>query len=156
MIPAPSVQVFCYIKRINHGEWVDFLIDTGASATCLHGTYAFDLQEYMRIRTLRDSSGIGGVRCGYYQEEATLVFRDDIGQPLSRVVRIGIQQFTEDHVNDPHTLEECLECPSLLGRDILNNCLFIYKAKPEAITLTLRNSAQTTLQIYQKYPPFRK
>lgn len=136
--PAPSVQVFCYIKRINHSEWVDFLIDTGASETCLHGTYAFDLQEYMRIRTLRDYYGIGGVSCSYYHEEATLIFRDDTGQPLSRVVRIGIQQFTEEHVNDPDTLEECLECPSLLGRDILNRCLFIYKTKPEEITLTFR------------------
>lgn len=136
--PAPAVQAYCYIERIGHGEMVDFLIDTGATETCLHGIYAFDLQEYMRIRTLQYYFGIGGVSCGYYHEEATLVFRDDKGQPLSRVIRLGIQQFTDEHVNNPDTFEECLECPSLLGRDILNKCLFFYRLKPEEITLTFR------------------
>lgn len=134
--PAPAVQAYCYIKRINHSEWVDFLIDTGASGTCLHGIYAFDLQEHMRKRTLKDYYGIGGVSCGYYHEEATLVFRDDRNQPLSRMVRIGIQQFTEEHLKDQDLLEECLECPSLLGRDILSKCFFVYKTNPEEITLT--------------------
>ena len=134
--PAPAVQAYCYIKRINHGEWVDFLIDTGATRTCLHGIYAFDLQEHMRIKTLEGYYGIGGVSCGYYHERATLIFLDDKGQPLSRVIRIGIQQFTDEHVNDQDTLEECLECPSLIGRDILNKCLFVYQTKPEEITLT--------------------
>ncbi len=136
--PAPAVQAFCYIKRINHGEWVDFLIDTGASGTCLHGTYAFELQEHMHINTLEEYFGIAGVSCGYYHENVVLLFHDDNGQPLYQSIRIGIQQFTEQHLNDPDTLEECLECPSLLGRDILNKCLFIYQAKPEEITLSFR------------------
>ena len=137
-MPAPSVQVFCYIARLNHGEWVDFLIDTGASGTCLHGTYAFDLQEHMRIHSIRYSYGIAGMRCGYYHEKVALLFRDDRGQPLHRIITIGIQQFTDEHVKELKTLEDCLACPSLLGRDILNKCLFIYKAKPEEITLTFR------------------
>lgn len=136
--PAPAVQVYCYIERIGYGEMVDFLIDTGASETCLHGIYAFDLQEHMRISTLENYYGIGGISCGYYHEKATLIFQDDKGQPLSRVIRIGIQQFTDKHVSDPGTLEESLECPSLLGRDILNKSLFVYRIKPEEITLTFR------------------
>ncbi len=103
--PAPAVQVYCYIERLGHGEMVDFLIDTGASETCLHGVYAFDLQEHMRIRTLEYYYGIGGISCAYYHEKATLVFQDDKGQPLSKVIRIGIQQFTDEHLDDPDTFE---------------------------------------------------
>jgi len=137
--PAPAVQVYCYIARINHGEWVDFLIDTGAGGTCLHGTYAFDLQDRMRIRTLKDYGGIAGISCSYYHEQAELLFLDDRGQHLSRMVRLGIQQFTPEHVNDQDILEECLDCPSLLGCDILNNCLFTYNFKQsEQVVLTFR------------------
>lgn len=135
MMPAPAVQAYCYIRRINHGEWVDFLIDTGASGTCLHGVYAFDLQEHMQSHRIRYSYGIGGMSCGYYHERATLLFRDDKGQPLRRVITLGIQQFTAEHVNDQQTLTDCLGCPSLLGRDILNKCLFTYRTNPAEVTL---------------------
>ena len=134
-MPAPAVQAYCYIRRINHGEWVDFLIDTGASGTCLHGVYAFDLQEHMQSHRIRYSYGIGGMSCGYYHERATLLFRDDKGQPLRRVITLGIQQFTAEHVNDQQTLTDCLGCPSLLGRDILNKCLFTYRTNPAEVTL---------------------
>jgi len=137
--PAPAVQAYCYIARINHGEWVDFLIDTGAGGTCLHGTYAFDLQDRLRSRTLMDYGGIAGVRCRYYHEKAELLFLDDRGQPVSCPVRLGIQQFTPEHVNDQDILEECLDCPSLLGRDILNNCLFTYNFNQlEQVAITFR------------------
>ncbi|MFC2018624.1 hypothetical protein ACFLU4_01535 [Chloroflexota bacterium] len=134
--PAPAVQVYVYIERIRHGEWVDFLIDTGASASCLHGAYALDLQNRMRIRSLRYYGGIAGMSSGYYHEEAELLFLDDKGNPFSRFIRIGIQQFTREHLADPDILEECLDCPSLLGRDILNRCLFAYSIAPEEVTLT--------------------
>lgn len=137
--PAPAVQVYCYIERINHGEWVDFLIDTGAGGTCLHGTYAFDLQDRMRSRTCKTYGGIAGVSCGYYHEKAELLFRDDKGQELSRKIRLGIQQFTPEHLKDLDALEECLDCPSLLGRDILNKCLFTYNLnQSEKVVLTFR------------------
>lgn len=135
--PAPAVQVYCYIARINHGEWIDFLIDTGAGGTCLHGTYAFDLQDRLRSRTLKPYGGIAGISCYYYHEQAELLFMDDKGQEVSRIIRIGIQQFTPEHVRDQDTLEKCLDCPSLLGRNILNNCLFTYNFNQlEQVVLT--------------------
>lgn len=124
--PAPAVQVYLYIERINHGEWIDFMIDTGAGGTCLHGSYAFDLQDRLRSRTLKPYGGIAGISCWYYHEKAELLFVDDRGEEVSRIIRIGIQQFTPEHVRDQDTLEECLDCPSLLGRDILNKCIFTY------------------------------
>ena len=137
--PAPAVQAYVYMARINHGEWVDFLIDTGAGGTCLHGTYALDLQNRMRIRSLRYYGGIAGISCGYYHEDAEILFMDDKGVPLSRVTRIGIQQFTPEHLADSDNLQECLDCPSLLGRDILSKCLFTYNTTPEEVTLTFHS-----------------
>ena len=93
----------------------------------------------MRISTLRDYGGIAGISCGYYHERAELLFLDDRGQELSRKIRLGIQQFTPEHVNDLDILEECLDCPSLLGRDILNKCLFTYGLnQSEKVVLTFR------------------
>ncbi len=136
--PAPAVQAFVYIERINHGEWVDFLIDTGAGRTCLHGIYALDLQDRMRPSTLREYGGIAAISCSYYHEKAELLFLDDKDEPLSRVALLGIQQFTPEHLSDPDTLAQCLDCPSLLGRDILNKCLFTYSTNPGEVALTFR------------------
>ncbi len=130
MTPAPAVQAYCYIPRINHGEWVDFLVDTGASATCLNGIYARDLRNNMRPHTLSPSHGIGG-SCEYFYEEAILVFRDDYGQYLSRPLDIGVQQIQQQHLNDPRSLY----CPCLLGRDILNSCTLNYDPSHNDIAL---------------------
>lgn len=138
MTPAPSVQAFFYIERLDFGEWVDFLVDTGASGTCLHGPHAFELQEYMRPRTLRYSTGIGGIRVGYYSEKATILLQDDKGQPLFQPIRLAIHQFTDKYVREQELLEDCLECPSILGRDVLNRCSFFYQANPEEIALIFR------------------
>ena len=135
MTPAPAVQAFFYIERIDYGEWVDFLIDTGASGTCLHGPHAFDLQEYMRPRTIRYSNGIGGVRVGYYQERAIILLSDDKGQPVFQVVQLAIHQFKDKDLNNQNIFEDCLECPCILGRDILKACRLIYQADPEEIAL---------------------
>lgn len=138
MTPAPAVQAFFYIERIDYGEWVDFLIDTGASGTSLHGPHAFDLQEYMRIETLDYSNGFGEIRVGYYYETAIILFWDENGKPLYQVVELAINQFTEDYMNNQNILDDCLECPCLLGRDILDKCTFLYQVNPEEITLTFR------------------
>ena len=60
MTPAPRVQVSCFIPRLNLSTEVDFMVDTGASGTCLNGGYALGLQRYMREETLHSSTGIGG------------------------------------------------------------------------------------------------
>ncbi|MBA7518494.1 hypothetical protein ES705_10564 [subsurface metagenome] len=128
-MPAPAVQAYWYIPRLDHGEWVLFLIDTGASATCLNGIHALGLQQNMRLNTLTDSFGIGG-NSQYYNERAVIVFKDDDGQLLARRVQIGIQQIQLQHLNNPNTLL----CPSLLGRDILYFCKLNHHP-PKNITL---------------------
>lgn len=119
--PAPAVQAFWYLPRLNHGEWTLFLIDTGASGTCLNGIYALGLQQHMRPRTLTSSFGIGG-SSQYFSERAIILFRDDSGQLLPQAIPIGVQRIQRQHLNGPSVLQ----CPCLLGRDILNGCVLNY------------------------------
>ena len=131
MRPAPAVQVFCYMDRIDHGEWVDFLVDTGCSESCLNGIYALDLQQRMRPETLETSIGIGG-NCLYFHERSLPVFQDESGQPMARLVRrLGIQQIRREYLSIPNFLD----CPSLLGRDILNQCEFRYRPQQHTVDL---------------------
>lgn len=133
MTPAPAVQAYWYIPRLDHGEWVEFLIDTGASATCLNGIYALDLQRHMRPSTLSPSTGIGG-SSNYFHEQAMIVFRDDRNDLLSRTITIGIQHIQRRHLRDP----AILYCPCLLGRDILNRCAFVYDISHREVALMFR------------------
>ena len=119
MLPAPAVQAYWYIPRLNRGEWVLFMVDTGASATCLNGIHALDLQHKMHSNTISSSYGIGGSG-DYYNEDAMLVFLDDQNQLLPQTIQIGIQRIQGHHLSNPLSLF----CPSLLGRDILNSCIF--------------------------------
>lgn len=129
-LPAPAVQAFWYLPRINHGEWTLFLIDTGASGTCLNGIYALGLQQQMRPRTLTSSFGIGG-GSRYFGERAIMLFRDDNGQMLPRRTQIGVQRIEIQQLNDPNVLQ----LPCLVGRDILYGCTFNYNPSNSDIML---------------------
>lgn len=130
MMPAPGVQAFCYLPRIKHGEWVHFLIDTGSSGTCLNGVHAVDLQKQLLSETCKVSYGIGG-NCQYYHERAVLLFRDIQGQLLPRILILGIQCIQEPDLKDV----DSLQCPSLLGRDILNDWTLNYIPHQSTVTL---------------------
>jgi len=121
--PAPRVQVLCYMPRLGLSFEVDFMIDTGASGTCLNGSYAFGLQRYMRKNPLHSTAGIGG-QCGYYSEEVILVFTDTTGQPLAHQLELSIQRIRRCLFKRPSYL--ILLTPCLLGRDILSEWEFRY------------------------------
>lgn len=124
LIPAPRVQVLCYIPRLNLSAEVDFMIDTGATGTCLNGGYALGLQRHMRKETLHSSAGIGG-QCGYYSETAVLVFTDTTGQLSAYELELSIQRIRRRFLwRRPSPL--VLRTPCLLGRDILSEWEFRY------------------------------
>lgn len=132
IMPAPRVQVLCYIPRLDLGFEVDFLIDTGACGTCLNGGYALWLQHYMRKETLYSSAGIGG-KCAYYSEKATLVFTDTTGQSLARQVELGVQRIRRCLWRRPSPL--VLRTPCLLGRDIISEWELQYDHQKEHVEL---------------------
>lgn len=132
MIPAPAVQVYYYIERLNIIRLVTFMIDTGASGTCLHGFRAWELQRHMRPSTLDPARGVGGSSL-YYGERVLLIFTDDNNQLLSRSLnRMDIQKILPSDVAQDRDI---LRLPSLLGRDILNRWEFRYNASQGNITL---------------------
>jgi len=124
MSPAPAVQALCYIPRIHHSGWVDFMIDTGASATCLNGVYALCLEQYKRAGTIRSSTGISG-SCDYFYEDALLIFMDIRGREVAESIKLGIQCIPVTNRSDP----DWLHCPCLLGRDVINKYAFSYDAQ---------------------------
>ena len=131
-IPAPRVQVLCYIPRLNLSAEVDFLIDTGATGTCLNGGYALGLQRYMRKETLRLHTGIGG-QCGYYRETAVLVFTDITGKPVDFELELSIQRIRQFLWIRPSPLT--LLTPCLLGHDVLSKWELRYNHQKEEVTL---------------------
>ena len=132
MIPAPAVQVYYYIERLNVTSLVTFMIDTGASGTCLHGFRAWELQRHMRPSTLDSARGVGG-SAPYYGERALLIFTDDDNQLLPRSLnRMDIQKILPSDIAQDNAILRLL---SLLGRDILNRWEFRYDASQGNITL---------------------
>ena len=109
--PAPAVQGFVYLSRLGMSRWIEFLVDTGASNTCLHGPVALPLQRRMRPSTLSPSLGIGGVG-RYYRESAVLVLVEEDGNLLPYDVDLRIQQIRLADFRRPPN-------PSLLGCDVL-------------------------------------
>ena len=132
-VPAPRVQVLCFIPRINLNAEVEFLIDTGASGTCLNGGYAYGLQRYMRKETLETSAGIGR-KCGYYSETAVLVFTDTAGKTVDYELELGIQCIRRRFLwRRPSTLT--MRTPCLLGRDVLSEWELRYNHQKVDIAL---------------------
>ena len=114
MTPAPAVQGLVYIPRLRLGiGWVRFMVDTGASNTCLHGTVVLALQNRMRQSTLTYSRGVGG-RGAYYKERAVVILVEENRNPLPFIIDLRIQCVEPEGLEQPPN-------PSLLGRDILQN-----------------------------------
>jgi predicted aspartyl protease len=123
MEPAPAVQAYCYIIRLNTGFWVTFMVDTGASGTCLHGVPAWRIQRRLRPDTVLPASGIGG-SCYYYGERATLIFADERRNAVPRTLnRLDIQVISARDILANRGIPSI---PSLIGRDILNHWKFTY------------------------------
>ena len=130
-VPAPAVQAYFYIPRIAQSGLVTFLIDTGASGSCLHGPSALNLQRHLKKQSIRSTTGIGG-KSKYYHERAILVFTDDKGQRVARGTILGIQKLSPIRT---FFNKGILRLPSLLGRDILSRCEFRYDAPNGNITM---------------------
>ncbi len=133
MEPAPAVQAYCYLIRLNTGFWVTFMVDTGAAGTCLHGVPAWRIQRQLRPETSENASGVGG-SCLYYGERAILVFLDTDQNTVSRTLnRLDVQAIT---LRDIVANRGIPSIPSLLGRDILNRWKLTYDCPNSVMYLT--------------------
>ena len=122
ILPAPYVQALLLLPRLQLQLLVNFMIDTGADFT----TLSLSDVERMNLdyRLLRGSStasiqGIGGSHF-FYQQQALLFLRDEADDIYNFQIVVNIpRRGTRQQANEQRQL------PSVLGRDILNQCIFV-------------------------------
>ena len=111
----PYIEGQVWLPRLNVFEWVDFLVDTGATATSLSPNGGENL--LVPVSELTNPvrhSGIGGSRT-YYRKPAIILFPYEAEwRPFEVDLYIAPPDDGADYL------------PSLLGRDILNTLRMEY------------------------------
>ena len=118
-LPAPYVQAFLHLPRGESSGLIDFMIDTGADNTTLSLTDVERINlNYRRVRrsSLLPVQGIAGEQL-FYSEEAILVFRDEDARTYVFPINIHIPKRGK-----PSQANQQRRLPSVLGRDVVNQC----------------------------------
>ena len=128
----PTVTGVVRIDGIGIEGVVDFLLDTGADATCLHypdvAVAGIDQDRLRELGELREFGGVGG-DAKYRQVSADITFEDTDRGLRTYSVGMFIADVSQETVG---------QRPSLLGRDILDLHLMVYDPQRDRLTLTLR------------------
>ena len=105
------------------------LVDTGASATCLHPADAIRAGiPFERLGNGIDYLGIGGTSA-YFREAANLLFEDE---SYLRIYRLDLLIAAPTSNNR--------ELPSLLGRDVLNRWRMDYNPTGDRLEWTVHDA----------------
>ena len=126
---APYIRSTLYIPRIRLVTEVDFLIDTGADATSLH---PYDVSRAgidvgTLPGTLRAASGIGGTM--RYIETDAFVYLYDLDARNWHRFPVLLAVSADDRAEPGNRI------PSVLGRDVLNDCLCTFDSRQESVIL---------------------
>ncbi len=130
LVPQPFLRVGVRLAGTRtERKWLPFLVDTGASVTCVHATDAMRLLGFGRDdldpRTWSDSVQVGSLGAGFRYLERTVEygFYHDDGRwdVITQVVRIG-EVASEGH-------------PSLLGWDLLQHFDMVIRGREKTLTL---------------------
>ena len=118
-LPAPYVQAAVLIPKIPSQGLVNFLIDTGADNTTLSlldiERIALDYRK-LNLRSPVPVKGIAG-EVFFYQVQAVIMFRDENNDLYAFNMDIHIPKR-----GDRRKINEQRQLPSILGRDIINQC----------------------------------
>ena len=120
LLPAPYVQAYFFLPRQNTHGLLSFMIDTGADSTTLS---LIDVERlnlsYRKFRraSLIGVQGIAGEQ-SFYQEEALIIFREEDSTTYYFPINVHIPK----KGNLSHDRELQRQLPSILGRDIINQC----------------------------------
>ena len=137
---APYVPGYIDFPGLGITERIDFPIDTGSYATCLHPRDIERLGiDYQRLdpSSLTGSAGIGGIR-GYYLEPAYLMFQERDGTP--RFCELDVL------ICESSATQQVLGFPSLLGRDFLNLCSLLLDSSQNLVHLEPLNLSGPFIQ----------
>jgi len=126
---APYVQALFNCSKLNLREYIEFLIDSGASRTTILDNDAvrlginLDQLEMSKEGTI----GIGGMVDTYIIHQATMVFRTSTGIHEESFDRLFILKHKPRSTKEEDRIKRI---PSLLGRDFINRySLLLNKAK---------------------------
>ena len=119
----PILRAGFLIPRFGISGLIDFLVDTGASHTCLHPDDGARIQiPFDELQNPDDVIGIGGTG-SYYSETATVLLYDAERSHRFEVT-LSIAKPQPPTRDNPNPVVN--EIPSLLGRDVLNRLRIDY------------------------------
>ena len=128
----PTVTGVVQINELGIECVVDFLLDTGADATCMHypdvAVAEVDQDRLKEIGALREFGGVGG-DAKYRQASADITFEDTDRRSRTYAIEMLVADVSQETMG---------ERPSLLGRDILDLHLIVYDLQHKRLTLILR------------------
>lgn len=128
----PTVTGVVQINELGIECVVDFLVDTGADATCMHypdvAVAEVDQDRLKEVGVLREFGGVGG-DAKYRQVSADITFEDTDRRSRTYAIELLVADTSQETMG---------ERPSLLGRDILDLHLMVYDPQRDRLTLTLR------------------
>ena len=133
MLPAPYVQAALLLPRLQLQGLVNFLIDTGADNTTLS---LIDVERlnisYRRLKrdSIESVEGIAGEHF-FYQEEAVLMLRDEDAKTYIFAIKVHVPKKGKGGQT-----EQQRRLPSLLGRDVTDQCRMIIDFQQGVVELT--------------------
>jgi len=125
----PFIECRLVIPRLRVNRRLMLLVDTGASATCLHP--ADTILAGIPLDQLEGQYSVQGVggKSSYFRETANLLFEDD---SFLRIYQVDLLIAAPTDTNR--------ELPSLLGRDILNRWRMDYHPTVNRLVWTVHDA----------------
>jgi len=132
---APYVRVLFICPELNLKEYVEFLIDSGASKTTIMDNDTIRLGvDYDRLEKSKEgTTGIGGVVDTYIIPKAALIFKISTGIHEENFDRVFALKHKPRNEKEEDRIKRI---PSLLGRDFLNKYSLFLNRKKDVVTIS--------------------
>ena len=116
------MEAIVLVEHFGFQDNVEFLVDTGASATCLHHPDAEDLTQSLQRADWREKetfTGVGGTAT-YFAVTAQVEFADTSGAPVRYPITLYVA------LEFPNSASRI---PSLLGQDVLRHQTLVHSPR---------------------------
>ena len=128
----PTVTGVVQVNELGIECVVDFLVDTGADATCMHypdvAVAEVDQDRLKEVGVSREFGGVGG-DAKYRQVSADITFEDTDRRSRTYAIELLVADTSQETMG---------ERPSLLGRDILDLHLMVYDPQRDRLECVVK------------------